>query len=330
MGATHYAFRLLFASAAVAAIHAEDTLVLVHKQADSVGIYDTAKGELLASVAVGVKPHELVLSPDARLAFVTDYGVDSWTETSPGGNTVSIVDLAQGQRIGVIDLGKHRRPHGIELGSKSGLLYVTCDLPPAVVVLDVAARTVVRAISLNQQLPHMLAVNRDETTLFVANSGSASITAVDLKQQSLKNVPIGGIPMGLALSPDGRRLYAVNRSGNALIEVDATRCEVTRKLEIAGQPARVKVSPDGRQLLVSTIESGEGVVVDLSSWSVVLRVPAGAHAEGIGFEPSGRAAYITAQGDDKVHKYALPHWNRVLSISTGKRPDTPAVFWRKK
>lgn len=87
-------------------------MVVVHKWDNSVGFYNAETGQSLAKVTVGVRPHELALSADRRLAYITNYGVNSYTQTEEGGNTISIVDLGERKKSGEIELGNFHRPHG--------------------------------------------------------------------------------------------------------------------------------------------------------------------------------------------------------------------------
>ncbi len=99
---------------------AQETMLVVQKGDDSVGLYDAAGGESLARIAVGTKPHEVALSADGKLAYVTNYGVDRWTEEIEGGRSISIVDLAARRQVGEIGLGVFHRPHGIGAGGRAG------------------------------------------------------------------------------------------------------------------------------------------------------------------------------------------------------------------
>ena len=80
---------------------------------------------------------------DRRLAYITNYGVNSYTQQEEGGNSISILDLVRREKLGEIELGKFHRPHGIELG-RSGRLYATCDFPPSLLVIDPAKRAILR------------------------------------------------------------------------------------------------------------------------------------------------------------------------------------------
>jgi YVTN family beta-propeller protein len=313
-------FCLLLSLLSVAAA-AQETAVIIHKWDNSVGFYDAATGRALAKIAVNEKPHEMAFSADGRFAYVTNYGVNSYTQQEQGGNTISVIDLARREKVGDIDLGRFRRPHGIEMG-RSGRLYVTCDFPAALLVVDPAKRAVVGEIQINQALPHMVAVTRDERRAYTANAGAGTVSLVALGDgKVIKNIEIGGVPMGFALSRDEKLLYATNRTGDAVAVIDTGRGEVAAKINLPGQPARCSLTPDGKHLLVSLIGSGELAVVETASRRESRRLPVGKAAEGIGLDEAGEFGYASAQGEDKVVKFSLKDWRAVLEIKTAARPD---------
>jgi YVTN family beta-propeller protein len=55
-------------------------------------------------------------------------------------------------------------------------------------------------------------------------------------------------PCGMALSPDGKRLYVAESGINAIAVLDAESLEVRGHIPTAWYPYRVEISPDGRQL----------------------------------------------------------------------------------
>ena len=310
------------------ALRAQTTMVVVQKGDDSLGFYDAESGRRLARVAVGTKPHELATSADGRTAYVTLYGVDRYTEDAEGGHAIAVVDLAGRKKTGEIDLGRHHRPHGIERG-RSGRLYVTCDFPPSLLVVDqsVDAAEVVSRIALTQQLPHMVAVTPDERTAYVANSGSGTVSVVSLGLgRETKTIAIGGVPMGLALSADGRRLFAANRTGDEVVAIDTGTAEVVGRAAVPGNPAQVRPTPDGRHLLVSLIEAGDVAVVDTGTLRVVHRFHAGGHAEGLTIDPAGRSGYVSAGDDDTVVRFTLGDWKPIRAIPTARKPDPIVIL----
>src|SRR5262245_3495472 len=312
----------LFSTAAFA----QEVAVIVHKWDNSAGFYDPNTGKQLARVEVGVKPHEMALSADRRLAYITNYGVNSYTQQEEGGNSISILDLVRREKVGEIELGKFHRPHGIELG-RSGHLFVTCDFPPTLLVIDPARRAILREYPVGQALPHMVMITRDEKKAYTANSGSGTVTAIDLVTGAvIKHIDIGGVPMGMVMTKDERRIYAANRTGNRVAIIDTGRDEVSGWIEIPGQPVRAALTPDDRRLIVTLIESGEAVIVDAPSRRVIHRIRTGANSEGIGIDPSGQFGYVSAQGENKVIKFSLKDWKPLLEIKTAERPDPIAII----
>ncbi len=299
---------------------------MLHKGAESLGFYDTASGQSLAVVPVGTVPHEMVVSADRRLAYITNYGVGSYTSKEAGGNTVSIVDLTRREKVGEIDLGKCRRPHGIERG-RSGRLYVTVDAPGSLLVLDTTKRTVLAQHDVGQALPHMVAVAEDETKAWVANAGAGTVTAVRFgSPASLTQIAVGGVPMGLALSRDGRRLFVATRSGNEVVVVDTSTDAVAHRIPVPGQPARLCFMKGDARLLVSLMESGEVAVLEPQALRELNRFKVGASPEGLGLDEARGFGFVSAQADARVIKFSLRDFHQVLAIATAAQPDPVIVL----
>jgi YVTN family beta-propeller protein len=266
----------------------------------------------------------MALSRDGAIAFVTLYGTDFYYDNAEGGRSIAILDMAKRSKLGEIDLGQYRRPHGIEVGHHSGRLFVTCDRPAALLIVDPVRRVIEASIALANPnaLPHMVAVSRDERVAYVANSGDGTVSLMDLAaKKEIKNIAIGGVPMGMALSADGQRLFVTNRTANGVAVIDTAAGKVTRIIEIPGQPVRAQLTPDERHLLVTLIDSGEMAVVDVRELAVSRRLPVGQRVEGMLIDAEGRFAYAAAQADNKVVKFSLTDWRPVLEIKTAERPD---------
>lgn len=322
--------RLLSLLGLAASAFGQDLLLTVHKLADSVGIYDAMSGRALANIPVGVKPHEFGLSADRRWLFVTNYGLDTYTQTEPGGNTITVIDLRSRKVSGEVSTGEFRRPHGIERG-KSGLFYITTEIPAAVHIFDGAKRGILHSIAITGKQPHMLVVSEDETTAWTADSGSGTVSVVSLTdKRQTGQVRTGGVPMGLALSRDEKRLYMVGRSNNKLIEIDTATQKIVRELAVPGEPVRLLFTPGDAQLLTTLIASGEIAVIDPAQWKEVKRVKVGSRCEGLSLAPDGKAVYVSAQADNRIHRLFLPGLEHDLEIRTAAKPDPILILPARK
>lgn len=305
-----------------------DTLLVVEKHNDTVGFYDLATGKPAGSVKVGHIPHEFVFSADGQSIYVTNYGTARWTDEVPGGNTISIVDLASKKVSGEIVLGEFHRPHGIELG-RSGKLYVTCDVPPAVLIIDPLERKVDQAIRFpGKELPHMLWVTRDESRIYTANAGDESVSVIDLKtKRPIRPLKVGGVPMGLALTRDEKTLYVASRTNDLVSEIDTGSWKVRRQFRLEGQPVRLVILPNGKQMLVSLIADGAMAVIDLASGKEVKRLKVGLNAEGMHIDERTNEGFVSAQGEKRIVRFSLRSFERTGTVATEERPD-PILIWR--
>jgi YVTN family beta-propeller protein len=145
---------------------------------------------------------------------------------------------------------------------------------------------------------------------------------IDLEsRKEIKGISIGGVPMGMALTADGQRLFATNRTADGVAVIDTVAAKVTRIIEIRGQPVRAHLTPNERQLIVTLIDAGELAIVDVRELAVSRRLAVGQRVEGMLIDAEGRFAYASAQADNKVVKFSLSDGRPVLEIKTAERPD---------
>jgi YVTN family beta-propeller protein len=58
---------------------------------------------------------------------------------------------------------------------------------------------------------------------YVSNEGSASVSVIDTATDKVTaTFDVGGKPRGIALSPDRKRLYVSDQTGNAALTVDTS------------------------------------------------------------------------------------------------------------
>ncbi len=150
----------------------------------SVSILDTKTAEKVRDVAVGVRPNDMVLSPDARL-FVA----------CAGDNSVHVI---QTQTLDQTDLEPNPR-HRISDAVRE---ILATSLYPS---------------SPEGSTPCAVAVAPDGKTLYVANADNNDVMVVDIHKPGDSRIagfiPVGWYPSALAVSPDSRSLLVANGKG---------------------------------------------------------------------------------------------------------------------
>ncbi|HWL63978.1 MAG TPA: hypothetical protein VNQ32_14380 [Steroidobacteraceae bacterium] len=313
----HAIAALVLSCASLASAQAA-TLLVVNKEDATLSFIDPATGNSLATVGTGPSPHELEVTRDGRTAVVSNYGPQL-----PGGNSLSVIDIAARRERAHVELGELRRPHGLVANGRH--VYFTAEDSKHVGRLDTSTDRVDWRFPTNQERTHMVAASRDGATLFTANVNSNSVSIIErgadgAGRQTL--VTVGAGPEGLDLTPDGRQLWVANsQSGNVSIIDVATRAVVKTFNTGTRRSNRLKFTPDGALALVSDLTAGELVLVDVKSQSVKTRIPIGQGASGILVVPDGSRAYVAAAGERKLAVVDLKSLAVIGQIATGGGPD---------
>lgn len=314
---------------------ASGTLIVLNKSDATAWLISAATGQRLASVPTGAGPHEVAVSPDGRLAVVTNYG-----QREPG-SSLTVIDVPRAAVLRTIDLGEYRRPHGAAFFRDGHRVAVTAEHNRALLIVDVAAGRVLKAIPTDQEISHMVALSPDERLAFVANIRSGTVTVIDISAgRAEAHIATGGGTEGLDISPDGRWLWVGNRAEDTISIIDVAAKQVAATVPCASFPIRVKFTPDGRHVLVSNARSGDVAIFDADQRTEVARIPIemtpvqqkderlfqAAFGDspvpiGILIEPTGRRAWVAATNADALAVIDLHRKALVGSVRTGREPD---------
>src|SRR5256885_7821266 len=97
----------LMAASFTAAQTPSPALLVLEKSDNMLAIVDPANLQIVGRVPTGPDPHEIVASPDGKLAYISNYGGSERTL-----HTTSGVGVAARKGLGPIKLGAPHPPHG--------------------------------------------------------------------------------------------------------------------------------------------------------------------------------------------------------------------------
>jgi DNA-binding beta-propeller fold protein YncE len=105
----------------------------------------------------------------------------------------------------------------------------------------------------------------------------------------LATIPVGRVPIRLAISPDGRTAVTSNYGAGDLTLIDVGARKVRATLPVSGSTDAAQVtiafSPDGKRLYVAETAAARVAEVDLASGKVLRRLVAGKGSDGLGLSP---------------------------------------------
>ncbi len=125
------------------------------------------------------------------------------------------------------------------------------------------------------------------------------IDAKARKTLATLTLPPGSKPMGVAASPDRRRVYVSTGRGGTVVALDAANNAIVDTVAVGKRPWGIGLTPDGRKLYSANGPSNDVTVVDTETLKVIGRIPVGKAPWGVAVAPApgAPARELTASGE---------------------------------
>ncbi|HEY6003994.1 MAG TPA: beta-propeller fold lactonase family protein [Anaeromyxobacter sp.] len=242
------------------------------RSADGIAVVDVRKRRVVRILPAGDDPESFDLLPDGRTLVVSN-------EESA---SASIVDIPAARVVATVRVGAE--PEGVAVAPGGRTVAVACESENRVDFLEPSTRRVVARVPTCKR-PRMVAFTRDGALAFATCELEAAIQVIDARARQpagLIELAPGSRPMGLAMSPDGTRLYVSNGRAGTVSAIDvATRKVVATAERVGARCWGIAITSDGRKLYVANGPSNDVAVLDAASLSVVKRIPVGSLPWGV-------------------------------------------------
>jgi DNA-binding beta-propeller fold protein YncE len=312
-----------------------ETLLVVRKTADAIDFMDPGSGLRLASVALGHAPHEVGVSPDGRRAAVSNYGTrerpgstlsivdlerprelrridlspharphgvawfaaDRIAVTTEGSRHLLVVEPDSGRIVTAIETGQEIS-HMVAVSADGTRAYVTNIGSGTTTVLDLEAGRKLADVATGAG-SEALALTPDDRELWVAARSDGHLAIVDTATLEVTTrLPLPGIPIRIALTPDGRTALITCAGSSELVAFD-----VASRRETARRKVDVPLAHDAGQRPFAQLAAGSALPVGL----LVAR--------------DGRSAFVAATMGDRIEQYEIASLALRNSIPVAGEPD---------
>ncbi len=316
-------FILIASIVPLAAAASNGWLIVANKGDQTVGIIDPVTGREVATVPEGgITAHEVIASPDGRLAYAPIYGNSGVGRPGTDGANLVVVDLAARKVVGNLDFGHGVRPHCPLFGPTNGLLYVTAELDQSIFVIDPKSLKVVASIPTGQKESHMLAITRDGRRGYTANVGPGTVSALDLEsRKTLAVIPISGETQRISLAADDSLAFTSDQTKPRLAVIDTATNKLKTWVPLPAPGYGTASTRDGRWLLVAMPKASQVAVVDLRAMKVAAVVAVPRAPQEVLIRPDQRVAYVSCDVSHQVAVIGIGDWKAQKPIEAGKGVD---------
>jgi len=311
-----------------------DTVVVACKSEFQLALVDPATEKVLVKLPTGRGPHEVAVSPDGRMAYVSNFGRYSVypagdTLHDKASNTITVIDLVNRKVKTTFDLGTHTGPHGMVVSHDGKIVWATTETPQAVLELDSSTGKILHVWNTTQDRSHMIVTTPKETKFYVTNTVSGSVSVIDRSTGEAKVIVTGPGTEGIAISPDGKEVWAASRA-DAKISIIATATDtIVASFSSGGKsPKRMDFTPDGSQVWVTNSGSGETTVFDARSHELVASISTSKDPSGVSISPDGRRAYVTNSAANVLTFVDVATRKILSTMQIGTDPD--GIAWSSR
>lgn len=310
---------------------AKRTLLATSKTNHTLSIIDPSTLNVITTVPTGPNPHEVVVSPDGKTAYVSNPGNSDLHE-------INVIDLQQQKVLPSIDTAPFLGPHGmVWLNNK---LWFTAQGSKAVARYDIETAKFDFAVGTGQEVTHLLYVTPDGKRFYTTNvdSGTVSIFENMLVQPTIPPtgvlpptakphmdwvqtlIPVGKGAEGFDVSPDGKELWTATPEGIiSIIDLEAKKVSATINTGVLGLH-RLKFTPDGSRVAIVSVRTGDLLFYNTKSRKETKRIKTGQGAAML-MDAIGNRLFISCSPNDYIAIIDLKTMEVSGKLEVGGRPD---------
>ncbi len=268
--------------------------------------------------------------------------------TNQAADLVAIIDKRTGLLMRYVDVSAEggiwqnplQSPHYVTVSNNKKYWYVSLIAKGEVWKFDAETDTLIAKVSVGSSPAHILC-SPDDSTLYVSNFSASvnRITMVDATTMTVKRTspPINTAPHGLALSRNGRWLYATAYESDRIFELDLETFS-TRQFPVrrAGEPStrnyrpyQVMLSPDEKKLFVTcngdAAFDGDLRVIDLETLDIK-SITVGKYPILMDYTPDKSRLYVANRNSNSVSVVDVQRETVVATIeNVGIQPHGLAI-----
>ncbi len=310
---------LLAATFAGALPAAAAQLFVTNTKSDSVSIIDTDTLEVVGTIPLGKgKPNRIVFHPDGKLAWVV---------------------YDKSHDLGVIDAEARKLVRRVKIGGNPYNLAFTPDghhllvldwssdtSQDEVIFYDLKAEKIDGRVEVSTWPAHGV-FSRDGKLVYVSGETAGDVTVIDVAARTIvtRIVHGGGDAMGLALTADGRTLYAAAGENRAILKIDTATHKTVGQIALPGIVHETTLTLDGKFLYTTLRKANTIVVVSTEDDTIVATIPQKGYPDLVTMEPSGQWALVTNRYADLVTVIDVRTHKQVKAIPVGRAPHGMAL-----
>ncbi len=210
-----------------AALSKDGTKVYITNRGNNkVTVANVNDNSIATEIVVGNNPYGAIVSKDGTKLYVANYS-DS---------TVSIIDTSSNSVLSTVNVCENP----VVFTRVDESIYVGCSTSDNTNVQKIDSNNNVSAVANTGGLIGGLAVNIDQSRLYVADRMNNSVSIINTSNNAILNtINVGSGPFGLDINSDGTKLYVANSQGKSVSVIDLSTNSVSTTIDVSNGSSSV-------------------------------------------------------------------------------------------
>lgn len=164
-----------------------------------------------------------------------------------------------------------------------------------------------------------IAIDADRKRVYVVNSQSGSVTAIDsAANRKISEVAIGSDPRSLAVQLHTKRLFITNMRDDTIAVLSLKTLAPVATIKVSDEPYGVVSSPVAALIFVACAGGNEIAVINAETLQVVHLIAVSENPRGLAVTADGKRLYVTHFLSGRVSVIDLVQRKRLAELSIGR------------
>jgi YVTN family beta-propeller protein len=310
----------------VAIINYGSKIYVTNSNDNTVSVIDGITNTKIKDIPVRDEPEDISIDPNTNTAYVTNVAngtvsvidlknnVDVKNITvgnSPENiiyhylNKIYVTNVANGT-VSVIDAKNNTKIKDIQVGTSPKNVVIARDTMYVangnnkVIAINGTTYINIKNISVGDS-PSVIRFNPHTNTIYVANSGSDTVSVIDVKNNTnIKNITVGDRPQDIVIPQYRNTIYVANSGSDTVSVIDGDNNTKIKDIKVGRDPSKIGINDNAKMVYVLNHEDGTISVINSKNNTKIKDIKVGRDPSGILIGPTKNSIYVVNQGDDTV------------------------------
>ncbi|MGH2594644.1 MAG: Kelch repeat-containing protein [Actinomycetota bacterium] len=283
----------------------------------TVEVIDPATFRIVRTIHLGALSYPEHVTPSWNLRWL-------YVDTSSA-SELAVIDPRTGKLVRVIHNVEH--PYNLYFTLDGSVAIDVAEYYDRLDFMDPHTWKLIKSVPMPCNGPDHLDFSADGSYLVIGCEFDGTVVKVDVAHMRVVGtVDVGGLPVDVKLSPNGKVFYVANQGTGGVSIVDPVSMRVVKFISTGNGAHGMAISRDTKQLYLTNRIAGTISVIDFSTRSVVHTWTVGGSPDMVQVSPDGSQLWVSNRYGTTIDVISTVNGHVIKRIEVGPDPHGLAYF----